>query len=439
MGRKRNQKPKTYEIEIVKQSNHGEGIGYYDDKIIFVGGAMVGESVIARRKENRAKYEKAYAVEILKPSEKRITPKCEAFNQCGGCALQYMSLADQVAMKQNWLKDAFLRTANIEPKSWLTPLEDKPWGYRRKARLGVRFVAKKNKVLVGFRERGGRFITDMSRCEILHAAVGDKLPELQDCIGQLSIKSSIPQIEVAITDEATVLILRHLKPLIASDLALLKSIGTQHNFCWYLQSGGLETVQPLEKPATLTYSHSTHHIEMAFLPTDFTQVNFAINEKMVSLAIELLDLNKADVVLDLFCGLGNFTLPIAKYAKCVVGVEGDLGLIERAKINATKNAIHNAHFYKADLFQEIAGFEWFRGKTYNKALIDPARSGAMQVVEHLPKLGVKTLVYVSCNPATLAADSAILLALGYTLEKAGIMDMFPHTKHIESIALFTRE
>lgn len=436
--RRSKQKIKQYEIDIVKQSNNGDGIGYLDDKIIFVGGAMLGETVIAQRRENHTKYEKAYAVEILKPSERRITPKCMVFSQCGGCALQYMSISDQVSIKQNWLQEVFVQVANIKPKSWLPALTDEPWAYRHKARLGVRFVAKKDKVLIGFRERGGQFITDMSRCEVLHSAVGQTLPELQDCIARLSIKSAIPQIEVAITDEITVLILRHLEPLLELDLELLKTVGKQYNFCWYLQSGGLDSIVPLDQPSELYYNHKDHGIRIYFLPQHFTQINFTINEKMINLAINLLDLQPSDIVLDLFCGLGNFTLPFARYAKKVVGVEGDKALIEFAKQNAFKNGIKNVEFYQADLFQEILGFSWCRNQIYNKALIDPARSGALAVIEYLPKLGVQTLVYISCNPDTLARDTKRLLTLGYQLEQAGIMDMFPHTKHIESIVLFIK-
>lgn len=434
--RRRKQKIKQYEVEIVKSSNHGDGIGYVDDKIVFVAGAMVGETVIAQRKENRAKFEKAYVVEVLTKSSKRIEPKCAAFDRCGGCALQHMSVNDQLTIKQNWLGEALLQSADVKPKNWLKPLTDEAWGYRRKARLGMRFVAKKDKVLVGFRERGGQFITDMDYCEVLHPAVGAKLLVLQDCIGKLSIKSSLPQIEVIVSDEVTVLVLRHLEPLSKDDLSLLKTVGREHDFCWYLQSGSLDTITPLESGADLYYNHPEHSVRMWFLPHHFTQVNFAINEKMVTLAIKLLALNSDDFVLDLFCGLGNFTLPIARYAKKVVGVEGDKSLVEFAKTNADKNALTNVEFYQADLFQPVADFAWCRNQTYNKALIDPARSGALEVIEHLPKLGVERLVYVSCNPDTLARDTKRLLELGYTLETAGIMDMFPHTKHIESIALY---
>lgn len=438
MGRRRKPKAKTYELAIESLSHEGRGIAHLDDKVIFVSGALPGEKVIASCGFSRAKFEEADVQEVLVSASNRISPKCAVFGICGGCSFQYLSSEEQIKAKQNWLQDAFLQQVKIEPKTWLKPLQVQSWGYRRKARLGVRFVVKKDKVLVGFRQKKSSFITDMSRCEVLHPLIGENLEVLGKCLEKLSIKSYIPQIEVAIAEKDTVLILRHLAPFSAKDKQILRSCANELAITFYTQSGGLETVQPLEKPVTLTYSHPTYQIEMRFLPTDFIQVNFELNQKMVALALDLLQLNNKDEVIDLFCGLGNFTLPIAKYAKHVVGVEGDMGLIERAKANAKQNNISNAHFYKADLFKEVAGFAWFRGKTYNKALIDPARSGAIELVKLLPKLGVKRLVYVSCNPATLARDSAKLFELGYGLETAGVMDMFPQTAHVESIALFVK-
>ena len=438
MGRRRKPKPKTYELEIESLSHEGRGIAHLEEKVIFVSGALPGEKVIADRTFSRAKFEEADVKEVLKPADNRISPKCEVFGICGGCSFQHLSSEDQIEAKGNWLKDAFAGQAKIEPKHWLDPLQVESWGYRRKARLGVRYVAKKAKVLVGFREKKSSFITNMNRCEVLHPSLGNHLEDLAHCIEQLSVRSQVPQIEVAIAEKDTVLILRHLEPLTAKDEQILLDCARELNITWYTQSGGLDTVKPLDQPAVLTYSHPDHDIEMEFLPTDFTQVNFKLNQKMINLALDMLELNDEDEVIDLFCGLGNFTLPIARHAKHVVGVEGDLGLIERAKYNAEKNEISNADFYKADLFQEVEGFEWFRGKTYNKALIDPARTGAIEIVELLPKLGVERLVYVSCNPATLARDTAKLIELGYKLDTAGVMDMFPQTAHVESIALFTK-
>ncbi|MDC9727318.1 MAG: 23S rRNA (uracil(1939)-C(5))-methyltransferase RlmD [Candidatus Thioglobus sp.] len=438
MGRRRKPKAKTYELTIESLSHEGRGIAHLDEKVIFVSGALPGETVIADRSFSRAKFEEADVKEVIKAADNRITPKCAVFGICGGCSFQHLSSEDQISAKGEWLKDAFLGQAKVEPEQWLAPLQVQNWGYRRKARLGVRYVAKKEKVLVGFREKKSGWITNMSRCEVLHPSLGDNLEVLAEAIGKLSIKSQVPQIEVAVAEHNTVLILRHLEPLNEQDEQVLRDCAKELAVTFYTQSGGEDTVKPLDQSAVLTYSHPDHDIEMEFLPTDFTQVNFKLNQKMINLALELLDLNEDDEVIDLFCGLGNFTLPMAKYAKHVVGVEGDMGLIERAKYNAEQNKIGNADFYKADLFKEVEGFEWFRGKTYNKALIDPARSGAIEIVELLPKLGVNHLVYVSCNPATLARDTAKLIELGYKLKTAGVMDMFPQTAHVESIALFIK-
>jgi 23S rRNA (uracil1939-C5)-methyltransferase len=439
MGRRRKVKAKTYELDIEALSHEGRGISHFDDKIIFIRGALPGEKVIANRSLSRAKYEEADVVEILTPSPDRIEPKCAVYGICGGCSFQHLSSDNQIKAKQTWLQSAFMGQAKAEPREWLEPLRVTSWGYRRKARLGVRYVHKKEKVLVGFRERKSSFITVMDRCEVLHPSLGDNLTVLGECIGKLSVKSQIPQIEVAIAENDTILILRHLELLTIEDEAILRDYAERLSITWYTQSGGLDTVKPLDSVVSLSYSLTEHNIEMAFLPTDFTQVNFELNQKMISLALSLLELNNEDKVIDLFCGLGNFTLPIARHVKSVVGVEGNGSLIERAKENAKNNGIDNAMFYKADLFEEVEGFEWFRGQTYNKALVDPARTGAIEIVELLPKLGVERLVYVSCNPATLARDTAKLLELGYQLDKAGVMDMFPQTAHVESIALFVQK
>ena len=439
MSRRRKLKPKVYEIDIESLSHEGRGISHIDNKVIFTRGALPGERVVASRTISRAKYEEAEIVEVIKSSPDRIEPKCSVYGICGGCSFQHLSSPNQINAKHDWLQSAFLGQAKVQPKEWLEPVQVESWGYRRKARLGVRYVAKKEKVLVGFRERKSSFVTVMSRCEVLHPSLGDNLEALSECIERLSIKEHVPQIEVAIAEKGTILILRHLKPLNANDEQILDEYAKKLSITWYLQSGGLETIKPLKHSIQLTYALPNHSIEMYFLPNDFTQVNFELNKKMIDLALDLLQLNENDNVIDLFCGLGNFTLPISRYVNSVVGIEGDRGLVERAKANAEANEISNASFYKADLFQDVSGFEWFRGKNYNKALIDPARTGAIEIVELIPKLKVERLVYVSCNPATLARDTAKLVELGFTLESAGVMDMFPQTAHVESIALFVRE
>ena len=439
MSRRRKLKSKIYEIEIEALSHEGRGISHIDNKVIFTRGALPGEKVVASRTLSRAKYEEADIVEVIEPSLDRIDAKCSVYGICGGCSFQHLSSLNQISAKHDWLQSAFMGQSKVQPKEWLEPIQVESWGYRRKARLGVRYVAKKKKVLVGFRERKSSFVTVMSRCEVLHPSLGDNLEILSECIEVLSIKEHVPQIEVAIAEKDTILILRHLQPLNENDEKVLIDYAKKLSITWYLQSGGLDTIKPLKNPVQLTYSIPKHNIEMLFLPNDFTQVNFELNKKMIDLALGLLDLNENDDVIDLFCGLGNFTLPISRYANKVVGIEGDQGLVERAKANAEQNNITNALFYKADLFEDVSGFEWFRGKNYNKALIDPSRTGAIEIVELLPKLNIERLVYVSCNPATLARDTAKLISLGFSLESAGVMDMFPQTAHVESIALFVRK
>lgn len=439
MSRRRKLKSKIYEIEIEALSHEGRGISHIDNKVIFTRGALPGEKVIASRTLSRAKYEEADVVEVIEPSFDRIDAKCSVYGICGGCSFQHLSSLNQISAKHDWLQSAFMGQSRVQPKEWLEPIQVESWGYRRKARLGVRYVAKKEKVLVGFRERKSSFVTVMSRCEVLHPSLGDNLEILSECIEALSIKDHVPQIEVAIAEKDTILILRHLQPLNENDEKVLIDYAKKLSITWYLQSGGLDTIKPLKNPVQLTYSIPKHNIEMSFLPNDFTQVNFELNKKMIDLALDLLDLNENDDVIDLFCGLGNFTLPISRYANKVVGIEGDQGLVERAKANAEQNNITNALFYKADLFEDVSGFEWFRGKNYNKALIDPSRTGAIEIVELLPKLNIERLVYVSCNPSTLARDTAKLISLGFSLESAGVMDMFPQTAHVESIALFVRK
>jgi 23S rRNA (uracil1939-C5)-methyltransferase len=313
------------------------------------------------------------------------------------------------------------------------------WGYRRKARLGVRYVPKKGGTLVGFRERGSSFVADIDQCHILHARVGGLIPQLSALIDQLSIHDHIPQIEMAMGDEACILIFRMLSPPSDEDLMKLAIFGPQHGISIYIQEGGPETVRPLDfEPTILNYSLPEYNLQLDFLPNDFTQVNTDINRQMVKRAISLLELQPEDRVLDLFCGLGNFTLPLARSAGHVTGVEGDSGLVARARENALRNAIENVAFYTANLYEVLDNEPWLMQR-FNKVLLDPPRSGAVEILEHLPKLGAERIVYVSCYPGTLARDAGILVQQqGYRLLSAGVMDMFPHTAHVESIALFKK-
>ncbi len=440
MGKRRKPLPaEPVEAEIESLTHDGRGLTHVDGKAVFVHGALAGERVRFRYTRIQRRYDEGVVTEVLTASPRRVTPRCPQFGVCGGCALQHMDPAAQIGMKQEILGDVLRRIGKVEPESWLEPLSAGHWGYRRKARLGVRWVAKKGRVLVGFRERGSAFVADLARCDVLHPSVGERLADLAALIEGLSIRERVPQIEVAQGDGPVVLIFRVLDPPSASDLGRLAAFGEETGLHVYLQEGGVESVRPLPGQAVdLHYSLPQHGVRIAFEPSDFTQVNLEMNRLMVDQALGLLDPRPDERVLDLFCGLGNFTLPIARRAASVVGVEGDEGLVARAAANARANALHNVHFHRADLYGDIELAPW-RRESFHKALLDPPRSGALQVLDLLAETGVRRLVYVSCYPSTLARDAERLVhGLGYRLRAAGAMDMFPHTAHVESMAVFEK-
>jgi 23S rRNA (uracil1939-C5)-methyltransferase len=322
----------------------------------------------------------------------------------------------------------------------LAPLTDSPWGYRRKARLSVKFVEKKGRVLVGFRESNGRYVADITRCEVLHPAVGERIQAITALIETLDAKRDIPQIEVAAGDDLVALIFRHLQPLSVHDRDALVEFGKTHELGIYLQPGGIDSVAPLwPEAARLSFRLPAYQVELDFQPLDFIQVNAGMNRRMIDHALSLLDPQPADRVLDLFCGLGNFTLPLARRAARVAGVEGEAGLVRRAAENARRNNIDNVDFFSADLAADQRATPWAKAD-YDLLLLDPPRSGAAAVLEYLPKRGVRRVVYVACHPGSLARDAGILVEQhGFRLASAGVMDMFPHTAHVESIALFERK
>ncbi len=437
------QEPVTAKIESL--SHEGRGITHIEGKTVFVNGALPGEEVLFQYKKQRSKYDEAQALEIIHPAAARVDAKCEFFGLCGGCSLQHMQHDFQIEHKQSVLMEQLKHIGNVKPKSVIPPLTGPQWAYRRKARLGVKYVEKKGKVLVGFREKYSPFVADMNRCEVLHPSVALLIEPLQLLIADLSLIKHIPQIEVAVGDDVVVLVFRHLEDFSDADVSKLKAFGEQHSINIYCQSGGLDTVAPLPgtTPEELFYTLPEFDVTMKFLPTDFTQVNYEINRDMVHRALELLEVDSSDHVLDLFCGIGNFTLPLARKAASVLGIEGEHGLVERAKHNAVANHINNVEFRaidlaKEDLNEDFRSIEFFR-TGFNKMLLDPARNGAQEVIEKLNLASVEKIVYVSCNPATLARDAGILVnTKGFKLEQAGIMDMFPHTTHVESIAVFSK-
>lgn len=431
------------EAEIVDLSHDGRGVAHLDGKAVFVVGALAGERVRLRLTRRQRRYDEAEVLEVLDASPDRVVARCAHFGLCGGCALQHLAPSAQIGIKQGILAEALERIGKVEPETWLSPLTAEHWGYRRKARLGVRYVAKKGRVLVGFRERGSSFIADLRRCEVLHPAVGERLTELAELIQALSIRERVAQIEMAQGDGPVVLVLRVLDPPTPQDIDHLQAFATRTGLHLYLQPGGIETVEPLPGQAMeLTYRLPARNLTLAFEPHDFTQVNLELNRLMVERALQWLDPGPEDRVLDLFCGLGNFTLPIACRAAFVLGVEGDAGLVERARANARRNGFDDRRlcFECADLYCATSDRDWaWTRHAFDLALLDPPRSGALQVLDPLAATGIRRLIYVSCYPGTLARDAGQLVGRhGFRLIAAGAMDMFPHTAHVESMAVFER-
>ena len=429
---------------ITDLSHDGRGVARIEGKTVFVSGALVDEQVRLRIRKRHRHFDEADVVEVIVPSPHRVTPRCRHFGECGGCSLQHMDAAAQIHAKQRVLADNFARIGKVAPQHWLEPLTDAPWGYRRKGRLSVRHVPKKERVLVGFRqENNPRFVAEITHCEVLHPSLGPKIGLLAEMIGGLQAARDIPQVEFAGGDEGIALVFRHLQPLNERDISTLVAFGQQHGFAIYLQPGGVSSVHLLWPEQShlafrIAAGEGVPDVELEFRPLDFVQVNAGMNARMMARALDLLDPQPTDRVLDLFCGLGNFTLPIARRVAEVVGVEGEHGLVERAAENAARNDLANARFHVANLFEDQRGSDWAR-QPWDKILLDPPRAGADKVLEYLPHKATKRIVYVSCHPASLARDAGILVNQhGFRLTSAGVMDMFPHTAHVESIALFER-
>ncbi len=447
--RRRNRKPldKTpKEIQIESIAHDGRGVGRGEDgKVVFVDYALPEEKVMYSAVENRKSYLFGTAIEILEPSQHRVEPKCEVFGECGGCVLQHLDEKIQLQYKQQQLLENFKKIGGVQPEALLDPMIGEFWGYRRRARIGAKFVPKKGGLIVGFRERNSSYIQPTSSCEVLYPEVSALLPDLRDTLQQISCNDRIPQIEISVADNATVFILRHLETLLQNDLDALSAFAKRNKLQLFLQPGNLKTVHPLypKKPEPLFYRLDEFDIRIEFLPTDFIQVNAGINQKLVSQTMDLLDIQTDDRVLDLFCGVGNFTLPLARKAGEVVGVEGDEALVKRALHNKKLNKLDNVSFSFGDLFKEdmssTSHGDWLDQK-FDKILLDPPRSGAAEMIKRIPQFEASKIVYVSCGPATLARDAGALVSEhGYTLTHAGVIDMFPHTAHVESIAVFEKK
>ena len=432
-----------FPADILDLSHDGRGVARRaDGKAVFISGALPGERVMAKQTARSRSFDEAATLEVLVASPDRVEPRCPHFGTCGGCALQHLEESKQIVAKQRVLQENLERIGHVTPDAVLPPLTDAAWGYRRKGRFSVRRVEKKGKTLVGFRERDPRFVAELSICHTVIPQIGERIEALALLIDGMDARRDIPQVEFIAGDAAPgysgiALVFRHLQPLSEGDLAALTAFAQAHGFAVFLQPGGVDSVHALwPQDPLLAFRLSDWDIELKFRPLDFIQVNAGLNGKMIARTLELLDMQPGERVLDLFCGLGNFTLPLARVAREVVGVEGDAGLVARAKENADHNGLANAQFFSADLAQDLSGHAWMRAG-FDKLLLDPPRSGADAVLKQLPLKGLKRIVYVSCHPASLARDAGYLVnERGWKLRSAGVMDMFPHTAHVESIAMF---
>jgi 23S rRNA (uracil1939-C5)-methyltransferase len=428
--------PGPPEEGCVAALNHdGEGV-LRGTKTAFVPGALPGERIVFQRVRRHRQHDEGALVEVLERSPSRVEPKCAHFGNCGGCAMQHLDPAGQLAAKQLELAESLSRIGRVEPERWLEPLAGPVWNYRRRARLGAKWVPKRGRVLVGFRERQKPYVAALARCEVLAAPLDGLITPLSELLTRLEARVSIPQIEAAVGDDGVLLVFRNLVELGATDRAALLEFGRVHGVRICLQPGGLDSVTSLDgSSTTLEYRLPEEHLRFEFRPTDFVQVNSEMNRALVRRAIELLELEPEHRVLDLFCGLGNFTLPIARRVREVVGIEGEAGLVARARRNAELNELTNASFHVANLAEPEGGSSALVGR-FDRILLDPPRAGAIEVLPRLVKLGAARMVYVSCHPGTLARDVGVLCSEhGYRLTAAGVVDMFPHTTHVESIAV----
>lgn len=443
-----------YCFQVESLSHEGRGIAHYtaqsghpaekQGKTVFIEGALPGETVRAKITHSNKRLEEAECLEVLgEPSTLRVTPQCPHYQSCGGCSMQHIQLDEQIHLKQQVLQSHLQHFAQVQPEEWLAPLRSQREDYRRKARVGVRYIASQDKLVVGFRERNSNKLTSIDRCMVLDQAFGS-LTRIKQLLQSLTGKAHIGHIELAMGDQEIALVVRHTEQLSAADINQLQQFALQKHWQLYLQPEGPDSLHRVDDPHAamrLHYRLDDFDVSFGFHPQDFTQVNSTINPQMVKLACDLLNLKSGDRVLDLFCGLGNFSLPLARCVGAtgkVVAVEGSEQMVQRGAENAQRNDLDNVKFYSQDLTKDFSHHSW-ANQGFEALLIDPPRSGAEEVMYYVPKFGADRIVYVSCNPATLARDAGVLVKQGYQLKKAGVMDMFPHTGHVESIALFEKE
>jgi 23S rRNA (uracil1939-C5)-methyltransferase len=434
----------SLDLEAQGVAHNAEG------KVVFIEGALPGEEVRVATRRKKNNWEQAVLLEMRRESSQRVVPRCPHFGVCGGCKMQHLHVAAQVATKQRALEDALWHLGKVRAERVLRPIEGPAWGYRQRARLSVRHVAKKGAVLVGFHERKSSFVAEIASCQVLPRHVSDMIMPLRALVAGMAARDTLPQIELAVGDEATALVLRHLEPLTEGDFALLRAFALQYGVEWWLQSQGPDSVRLLDPDdSRLEYTLPEFGIRMPFRPTDFTQVNRDINRALVSRAVGLLAPEADESVIDWFCGLGNFSLPLATRARLVLGIEGSAALVERAGAAAELNGLAaKAAFRERNLFEMTADHLLALGKV-DRWLVDPPREGAFAIVKALADLldsapanwrAPKRIVYVSCNPATLARDAGLLVhRAGFSCTAAGAVNMFPHTAHVESLAVFDRD
>lgn len=433
------------QCQILSLSHEGRGIAKNKGKTQFVHYALPGETVLAEVLAHRAKYDELATVKVMQASDQRVEAVCSYYGTCGGCSLQHMGHKAQLAHKQTVLADQLKHFGDLAPQQWLPLVESEPWGYRSRVRLSVDYGRKGEGLRIGFRKKASKETLDIDSCPIMASELSSALPVLKELVASISVHKALGHLELSLSREGIGVLIRHVKPLEQSDLEMLRNLAKEQKWTVFLQAGDISSIQQLwpenecreEGQANLSYNLRVlkQNLALQFHPKDFTQINLGVNQKMVLLALQLLELKSDERALDLFSGLGNFTLAMAKYAKEVVGVEGSQDMVERGLFNAQANDIENVTFYESNLYSDFSAQAWTKG-VYDKILIDPPRAGALDIVSNIRQFGAKRIVYISCNPATLARDAGILVQQGYRLMQAGVLDMFPHTEHLESIAVF---